>query len=356
MDPYTPPMTLSPQSPPTGSTANNAVFRPRRSDDWHEYREVIEQLYRSDQLKLRDVKRIMERDYKFIASEKQYKDRLAAWNVRKNIKAAEVQVLIRKKAKRAARGKATAFRRAGQEVDQKRLTRFVRRYGHTWVKPRDKDEELGSPEPTTETPSDMSCYTPEPEDETPTPVSPLDVHSPTRETPPYPLNYDPNNIATMPDLVIGDEQSYPMGMHSQSHSHSNPPTRRPYHPSELSRPTHTHPSLQSIINSTHSTPRPQIQTLPAARPSIYSSVHPPVTTATTTSSSHVSTHVSAHVSNHHDDIDAPGEVVHHNDEWNRLDTFQTRLEGLQYTLDRTMSKWDAPDSNQEMSHHEGLGL
>jgi hypothetical protein len=44
------------------------IFRPRRSDDWHEYRETIEQLYRNDQLKLRDVKRIMERDYKFYAS------------------------------------------------------------------------------------------------------------------------------------------------------------------------------------------------------------------------------------------------------------------------------------------------
>lgn len=50
-----------PISPPS-------VFRPRRSDDWHEYREIIEQLYRNDQLKLRDVKRIMERDYKFFAS------------------------------------------------------------------------------------------------------------------------------------------------------------------------------------------------------------------------------------------------------------------------------------------------
>jgi hypothetical protein len=57
MDNYTP---ISPQSP--------NVFRPRRSDDWHEYREIIEQLYRNDQLKLRDVKRIMERDYKFFAS------------------------------------------------------------------------------------------------------------------------------------------------------------------------------------------------------------------------------------------------------------------------------------------------
>jgi hypothetical protein len=61
MDPFPP--ILSPQSP----TPSN-VFRPRRSDDWHEYREIIEQLYRTDQLKLRDVKRIMERDYKFFAS------------------------------------------------------------------------------------------------------------------------------------------------------------------------------------------------------------------------------------------------------------------------------------------------
>lgn len=69
MDPYPPPssMTLSPQSPPVGQQPST-VFRPRRSDDWHEYREIIEQLYRNDQLKLRDVKRIMERDYKFYAS------------------------------------------------------------------------------------------------------------------------------------------------------------------------------------------------------------------------------------------------------------------------------------------------
>jgi hypothetical protein len=30
---------------------------------------------------------------------------------------------------------------------------------------------------------------------------------------------------------------------------------------------------------------------------------------------------------------------------------------LQYTLDRTMSKWARDqDPNQEISHHEGLGL
>lgn len=71
-------------------------------------------------------------------SEKQYKDRLAAWHIRKNIKAKEVHVMIRKQQKRAARGKQTAFRVGGQEVDSKRISRFVRRYGSSW-------EPTGSP-------------------------------------------------------------------------------------------------------------------------------------------------------------------------------------------------------------------
>ncbi|KAA8642308.1 Clr5 domain-containing protein [Aspergillus tanneri] len=146
----------------TASSSSSTIFRPRRSDDWHEYRPTIEQLYRDHQLKLRDVKRIMERDYNFVASEKQYKDRLAAWHIRKNIKAKEVQVMIRKQQKRASRGKQTAFRVAGQEVDSKRIARFVRRYGtHLDNSPRDEYRQ-SSPEP--KTPSDMSCYTPEPDD------------------------------------------------------------------------------------------------------------------------------------------------------------------------------------------------
>lgn len=77
----------------------------------------------------------------FSYSEKQYKDRLAAWHIRKNIKAKEVHVMIRKQQKRAARGKQTAFRVGGQEVDSKRISRFVRRYGSTW-------EPTGSPNST----------------------------------------------------------------------------------------------------------------------------------------------------------------------------------------------------------------
>ncbi|RHZ59495.1 hypothetical protein CDV55_106412 [Aspergillus turcosus] len=146
----------------SSSSSSSATVRPRRSDDWNEYRTVIERLYRDHQLKLKDVKRIMEHDYNFVASEKQYKDRLAAWHVRKNIKAKEVHVMIRKQQKRAARGKQTAFRVGGQEVDSKRIARFVRRYGASWDNSRN-DSHQTSPEPV-DTPSDMSCYTPEPDD------------------------------------------------------------------------------------------------------------------------------------------------------------------------------------------------
>ncbi|KAJ6009951.1 hypothetical protein N7522_004967 [Penicillium canescens] len=228
------------------------VFRPRRSDDWHEYRETIEQLYRNDQLKLRDVKRIMERDYKFYASEKQYKDRLAAWHVRKNIKAKEVHIMLRKQQKRAAQGKQTAFRVNGQNVDPKRIARFVRRYGTSWDTNRKEAEtEPQSPEP--QTPSDMTCYTPEPAEESSatTPISPLpEMHSP-REMPSFPLgsygnsssdsrmsvmpndidarylSLDPNHLESIPDLIIDDDPAMPLTMprhghghgHAQSHGH-----------------------------------------------------------------------------------------------------------------------------------------
>ncbi|CEL08366.1 hypothetical protein ASPCAL11517 [Aspergillus calidoustus] len=175
----------TPTPTPTTSSSSPAappVFRPRRSEDWNKYRATIETLYRDDQLKLRDVKRIMERDHKFVASEKQYKDRLAAWNIRKNIKAKEVNVMIRKQAKRAARGKQTVFRVAGQKVDTKRIARFQRRYqnGTSWdagheTPGRPVEPHRESPEPAT--PSDMSYYTPEP-DERATTLSPHpDSHS-----------------------------------------------------------------------------------------------------------------------------------------------------------------------------------
>jgi hypothetical protein len=51
-----------------GKRQSPGVFRPRQSDDWKQYREIIEGLCRNEQLKLRDVKRIMEKDHHFFAS------------------------------------------------------------------------------------------------------------------------------------------------------------------------------------------------------------------------------------------------------------------------------------------------
>lgn len=59
--------------------------------------------------------------------------------------------MIRKQQKRAARGKETAFRVNGQNVDPKRIARFVRRYGNSWDQDKDqekdRDAEEQSPEP-----------------------------------------------------------------------------------------------------------------------------------------------------------------------------------------------------------------
>lgn len=57
--------------------------------------------------------------------------------------------MLRKQQKRAAQGKQTAFRVNGQNVDPKRIARFVRRYGTSWDSTRGKEPETEpqSPEP-----------------------------------------------------------------------------------------------------------------------------------------------------------------------------------------------------------------
>ncbi|KAJ5153851.1 uncharacterized protein N7500_009290 [Penicillium coprophilum] len=358
---YTP---ISPQSP--------NVFRPRRSDDWHEYREIIEQLYRNDQLKLRDVKRIMERDYKFFASEKQYKDRLAAWHVRKNIKAKEVHLMLRKQQKRAAQGKQTAFRVNGQNVDPKRIARFVRRYGTSWDSNRGKEPETEPQSPEPQTPSDMTCYTPEPTDEhsMTTPISPIpDMQSPTREMPPYPLGsygkstavpvsvpvpndidgryfaLDPNHLENLPDLELEESPAMSMSMHSTQPRHI--PS---YHHSignHLSHPHGAHGAHGAHASHTHSSHGP-----------VHSAHAPHAVGVQGLQGVHNSHPAHGHPGPAPRDLeDAPGEEDTHPPDWNTVESFQTRLQDLDYTLTQSMSKWARDqDPNQEIPHHEGLGM
>ncbi|KAJ6168047.1 hypothetical protein N7497_000890 [Penicillium chrysogenum] len=315
------------------------------------HRETIEQLYRDDQLNLRDVKRIMERNYKFFASEKQYKDRLAAWHVRRNIKAKEVHLMLRKQQKRAAQGKQTAFRVNGQNVDSKRIARFVRRYGTSWNTNRDKKPETEPQSPESQTPSDMTCYTPPPlpsdEHHVTTPISPLpDMQSPIREMPPCQLGaygkstaipgsvslpsdidgryfaLDANHLESLPDLELEESPSMPMSTHSTRHPHS-------YH----------HLIDNHLLHGAH------------GQHSSHGShgVH----------SSHAAGVHGAH--NGHQgprDLEyAPSEADIHPPDWNTVESFQTRLQNLDSTLTQSMSKWARDqDPNHEPPHHEGLGL
>lgn len=54
--------------------------------------------------------------------------------------------MIRKQQKRAARGKQTGFRVAGQEVDSKRISRFVRRYGSNMEANNSREDPPHSPQ------------------------------------------------------------------------------------------------------------------------------------------------------------------------------------------------------------------
>lgn len=207
-----PSSSLSTPTPTSSSSpAAPSLFRPRRSEDWNKFRPIIEQLYRDDQLKLKDVKRIMERNHSFVASEKQYKDRLAAWNIRKNIKAKEVNIMIRKQQKRAARGKQTVFRVAGQKVDTKRIARFVRRYGTNWDnnEPRPVEPHRDSPDPST--PSDMSYYTPEP-DERATTLSP----HPDNHVHPF------DSLDSIPDSELDETKSLPITLSPTASTNDTP--------------------------------------------------------------------------------------------------------------------------------------
>lgn len=127
------------------------------------------------------------------------------------------------------------------------------------------------------------------------------------------------------------QQHYPLDLHSNR----PPPLPLPrayHHPPE----PFVHSLAQHVAHpQPHLRPQVQVPTHSAAAP-----------TPTTT-----------HPGRNLDTAQAQGEVVPLSDNWNRLDAFQNRLEGLQYTLDRTMSKWARDqDPNQENNHHEGLGM
>jgi hypothetical protein len=198
----------------------------------------------------------------------------------------------------------------------------------------------------------MTCYTPPPpppsdEHNVTTPISPLpDMQSPIREMPPYSLGsygkstavpvsvgvpsdidgryfaLDPNHLESLPDLELEESPSMPMSMHSTRHLHSC------HHPidNHLSHGAHGQHGSQGSHG-----------------------VH----------SSHAAGVQGAH--NGHpgprDLEDAPSEADTHPPDWNSVESFQTRLQNLDFTLTQSMSKWARDqDPNHEPPHLEGLGM
>lgn len=205
----------------------------------------------------------------------------------------------------------------------------------------------------------MTCYTPEPTDEhsVTTPISPLpDMQSPTREMPPYPLGsygksmavpvsvsvpndidgrylaLDPNHLENLPDLELEESPAIPLSMHPNQPRHI-----QSYHHSignHLSHGAHaSHSSHGSHgVHGTHSAH--------TAHP-----VHTPHT-------------AHGHPGPAPRDLeDAPSEADTHPPDWNTVESFQTRLQDLDFTLTQSMSKWARDqDPNHEPPHHEGLGM
>lgn len=213
----------------------------------------------------------------------------------------------------------------------------------------------------------MTCYTPEPTDENSatTPISPLpDMQSPTREMPPFPLNsygkstvpvsvripndidgryytLDQNHLDNLPDLELDEGPGMPLAMHSPQPRHI-----QSYHHSignHLPHSSHiTHNN--HAIHATHAT----------------HAVH-----ASHAAHSAHGTHSTPVIHSTHgqsgpaprDLEDAPSEEDTHPPDWNTVESFQTRLQDLDYTLTQSMSKWAREqDPNAEIPHHEGLGM
>ena len=100
---------------------------PNLPSDWEHYRNAIHELYVTKDMALPEVVEEMKRDYKFVATERQYKRRISDWHLDKNVKDEEMRTIIAVDAMRLRQGKKSTFHVRGRLVDRKKIDRFVRR-------------------------------------------------------------------------------------------------------------------------------------------------------------------------------------------------------------------------------------
>ncbi|KAL8708675.1 MAG: hypothetical protein Q9220_006500 [cf. Caloplaca sp. 1 TL-2023] len=100
---------------------------PRPMAAWDDHRDTIEQLYVKEDKSLPDVVLTMQRVHGFHATERQYRRRISAWDLDKNVKDDEMRAMIAMANARSQQGKRSVFFLRGRQVDEKKIDRFAQR-------------------------------------------------------------------------------------------------------------------------------------------------------------------------------------------------------------------------------------
>ncbi|KAF5522535.1 hypothetical protein CGCA056_v006192 [Colletotrichum aenigma] len=102
--------------------------RPVSASDWDDRRDTIEYLYSIEGKKLSELVSIMEGEYGFVATQRQYKRQLGKWQIEKKVKRDEMRKILQiQKCRRDLDGKETAFVVRNQPVTEEKIKRFVQR-------------------------------------------------------------------------------------------------------------------------------------------------------------------------------------------------------------------------------------
>ncbi len=72
----------------------SSCFRPRSDSDWERWKPLFTRLYKEENRPLPEVMRLLKDEHNFWASEKMFKNKIKAWNLRKYLKEDEAKMIV----------------------------------------------------------------------------------------------------------------------------------------------------------------------------------------------------------------------------------------------------------------------
>ncbi|KAF4635915.1 hypothetical protein G7Y89_g2195 [Cudoniella acicularis] len=119
-------------SMPPQRPSYKSVTREYTLAEWEAHREWFTDFYVGKDMKLPEVQKTMVSVHGFYATERQYKRKIKAWKLDKNIKEADMKIMLEKQLKRKrVEGKDTEFQLNGRAVPSQKMARFSQRKGLT---------------------------------------------------------------------------------------------------------------------------------------------------------------------------------------------------------------------------------